>query len=97
VARFRMTLDGRRLRRREQRVYEVFLRYPGCRFYGPDVFKLASVWLSGYPELWSLEDAGWIASEWEDPRIPYPRRRVYWLVDAGPRPALLQRGWVQHG
>jgi PadR family transcriptional regulator PadR len=45
-----------------------------------------------HPELVRLETAGLIASRWEDPFGPQPRRRVYQLTDHGRQQAGIALG-----
>jgi DNA-binding PadR family transcriptional regulator len=75
-----------------QRVLMVMLRNPGEQHYGLEVAKTAGV-KSGtlYPILARLENAGWLASDWEQvdsAAVGRPPRRYYQLTATGAREAL---------
>jgi DNA-binding PadR family transcriptional regulator len=69
------------------KVLSVVLEDPAARYYGREIGKAAG--LSGgslYPALLRLEQAGVLASDWEDvdpSEAGRPRRRLYWLTSEG--------------
>src|SRR6266511_2846049 len=69
------------------KVLRVLLEDPTARFYGLEIGRAAG--LTGgslYPVLLKLEQAGVLASNWEDvdpSEVGRPRRRLYWLTSDG--------------
>lgn len=66
-----------------QRVVLLLLQDPAKRFYGLEIAREAGLQRGTlYPLLARLEDAGWIAGEWEDidPTVEGRRPRRYYLL-----------------
>jgi PadR family transcriptional regulator, regulatory protein PadR len=82
------TMDGPlRITLNLLKVFRVLLEDPTASYYGTQIGKAAR--LSGgslYPLLLRLEQAGVLASGWEDidpSKAGRPRRRLYWLTSEG--------------
>jgi PadR family transcriptional regulator, regulatory protein PadR len=82
------SMDGPlRLTMNLAKVLRVLLEDPTAKFYGLEIGKAAG--LSGgslYPVLLRLEQAGVLASDWEDAdpsEAGRPRRRLYWFTSQG--------------
>jgi PadR family transcriptional regulator, regulatory protein PadR len=79
-------------------VLRSLLAQPGRRWYGLELCRATGL-PSGtlYPIIARLEQEGWLASEWEDPKLHESRgrarRRYYWMTGAGAAEAtaLLER------
>ena len=82
-------------------VLQSLLAEPGRRWYGLELCRATGL-PSGtlYPIIARMEHEGWLASQWEDPKLHErqgrPRRRYYWITAAGAAEAmelLERRSW----
>jgi DNA-binding PadR family transcriptional regulator len=84
-------VQGLRMTVQLQRVVLLLLADPSRRYYGLEIAREAGLQRGTlYPILARLEDAGWVAGEWEDidPAVEgRPRRRLYVLTNEGLRQA----------
>jgi PadR family transcriptional regulator PadR len=69
------------------KVLRLFMDQPRARRSGADIMRQATIF-SGtlYPILIRLEEAGWLASTWEErspEKLGRPRRRLYKITAAG--------------